>query len=99
VAGFTFGQCTYDQRDGSQTCQAGTPGTIDVSWARDGFSETYSSGLFRQSTTAWTSQTEGQYWTESAQAQGSLPGHTFDSAYGAINDTRQNLVSKSFTRN
>lgn len=98
VAGFTTQQCVFDQRDYSSTCSGGVAGDIELWWNRDGLSTQFSSGLFRETAAEWTYQTQGTYWTSSAQAHGVLPSHEVTAAYGALNDSRTNTVSKSFTR-
>jgi len=99
VEGFTTTQCTYDQRDGSYVCTTPPTGTIDVTWNQDGFTSDFATGTSRQETPNFTTQTQGTFWSNSARASGTVVGNAFDGAYGSLADTRNNYVTKSFTRN
>jgi hypothetical protein len=99
VDGFTTTRCTYDQRDGSYSCDTPPSGAIDITWNRVGLTSDFAAGTNRQTSPTFTTQSEGTFWMSSAQASGSVPDHAFDIAYGTLNDTQNNMAMKTFTRN
>lgn len=82
----------------ASVCTESAGGTIDVTWARDGLSSSFHSGVDHSDWGTYSFRTAGQWRTWSASANGSLIGLAFSNGWASMSSNKGVSISKDVVR-
>jgi hypothetical protein len=99
TTGDTFTTVHCVSENAGYRCGPGEPGaTIDLRWERTGLLRTFTSGLYRATTAAFTLQTHGTYWSSYARITGTLLGHDLVTD-GTLDDGQGSTITHALYAN
>jgi len=86
--------CDIDYFYGIFNCGPGMGGAIIAQWTKTDTFSSFNSGVSHMDFGPTSSKTQGNWWSSSAVASGSLLGHAFTNALGGFGSTRGTNVIK-----